>query len=210
VTAIRLQSKNRNRVNVDLDGTFAFGLAKILAVGLKVGQILGPQEIADLQAKDEIEEGYRRAAKWVSRRPRSERELRRYLAGKDVSAAAQDKVIDRLRQAGLADDQAFARAWVENRSAFRPRSAFALRDELRGKGIPRQAIDDALADLDEDEVAFLAAQKAARRYSGLDKQLFQKRVRAYLARRGFHSYQIRTVVPRVWAEIAGRESEDRE
>ncbi len=210
MTAIRLQSKNKDRANVELDGEFAFGLAKILAVGLKVGQYLGPERVEELRAQDEVEQGYRRAAKLIARRPRSERELRHYMRRRDVSEAAQEGILDRLRQAGLADDQAFARAWVENRMAFRPRGAAALRAELRSKGIPGQAIENALSELDEDEAAFRAALKAARRYRSLDWELFHKRMRGYLARRGFHTHQIRTVIPRVWREVAGRESEDRE
>lgn len=210
MTAIRLQSRNKDRVNVELDGEFAFGLAKILAVGLKVGQYLGPDQVAELQGEDEVEEGYRRAVRLIARRPRSEQELKRYLRGRDVSEAAQEGVIDRLRQAGLADDHAFARAWVENRMAFRPRGALALRAELRSKGVSREAIDSALSELDEDEAVYRAAQKAARRYQGLDWESFHKRMRGYLARRGFGTYQIRTVISRVWREVAGRESEDRE
>jgi regulatory protein len=210
VTAIRLQSRNKDRVNVELDGEFAFGLAKILAVGLKVGQHLGPERVAELQAEDEVEEGYRRAAKLIARRPRSVQELRHYLRRKDVSETGQEGVLERLRETGLADDQAFAKAWVENRTAFRPRGAAGLRAELRKKGVSRQAIESALSGLDEDEAVYRAAQKAARRYQGLAWQLFQKRMRGYLARRGFNTYQIRTVIPRVWREVAGRESEDRE
>jgi regulatory protein len=210
VTAIRLQTKNKDRVNVELDGAFGFGLAKILAVGLKVGQYLDAKSIAELQAEDEVEEGYRRAARLVARRPHSEQELRRYLQRKDISDAGQESVLERLRRVGLADDQAFAQAWVENRMAFRPRGAAALRAELRSKGISQPAIESALSELDEDEAAYQAAQKAARRYQGLDWELFHKRMRGYLARRGFHSYQIRTVVERVWREVTERESEDRE
>ncbi len=197
-------------MNVELDGEFAFGLAKILAVGLKLGQRLGPERIAELQAEDEVESSYRWATRWVARRLRSEQELRRFLRRKDISEAAQEGVIERLRLAGLADDRAFAQAWVENRIAFRPRGAAALRAELRGKGVSRQVIEQALSDLDEDEAVYRAAQKAAHRYQGLDWELFHKRMRGYLSRRGFHNHQIRTVIPRVWREVAGRESEDRE
>ena len=210
MTAIRLQAKNKDRVNVELDGAFAFGLSKILAVGLRIGQVLSAEQVADLQVQDEVEVGYRRAVKWVAGRPRSEAELKRYLGRKDVSEASVEAIIERLRQTGLADDMAFARAWVENRMAFRPRGASALRAELRGKGLSRRAIEAAVSELDEDDAVLRAAEKAARRYQNLEWELFQKRMRGYLARRGFHTYQIRTVIPRVWREVAGRESEDRE
>ena len=50
ITALEVQKKNPNRVNVHLDGEFAFGLARITAVWLKVGDTLSDEKLAALQA----------------------------------------------------------------------------------------------------------------------------------------------------------------
>ena len=46
ITALEVQKKNPNRVNVHLDGDFAFGLARITAAGLKLGETLTDERIA--------------------------------------------------------------------------------------------------------------------------------------------------------------------
>jgi regulatory protein len=209
ITTIRRQARHAGRVNIDLDGSFAFGLAEILAVGLKVGQTVSAAQVEDLLARDQVETGYQRAIKLVGRRPRTEQEIRRYLHGKGLAEPAQDAVVDQLQRAGWLDDAEFARMWVENRTAFRPRGSTALRAELRRKGVPSSAIEAALSDWDETQAVNRAARKAARRYQNTDCDDFHKRVGAYLARRGFRQDQIRAVVPRVWREIAEGESEGR-
>ena len=52
VTAIEVQQKNPQRVNIYLDDQFAFGLSRITAAWLKVGQGLSEEKIASLQAED--------------------------------------------------------------------------------------------------------------------------------------------------------------
>lgn len=210
ITAIRLQAKDSSRVNVHLDDSFAFGLAKILAVSLKRGQDLTDEAIAELQRRDEEERAYQQACRWIARRPRSEAELVKYFERKQVGSSAQAGAMHRLHQAGLVDDRAFAQAWVENRMAFRPRSAWALRVELKQKGVDSADIDAALSTFDERGAALLAARKAARRWQQADQPLFQKRVGEYLRRRGFHLPIIRAVVEQVWCEATEHESEVRE
>ena len=61
ITALKVQKKNANRVNVYLDGEFAFGLARITAAWLRKGQILSNREIDSLKSADEIEVAYQRA-----------------------------------------------------------------------------------------------------------------------------------------------------
>ena len=52
ITALEAQKKNPNRVNVHLDGEFAFGLARITAAWLKIGDVLTDERIAQLQNED--------------------------------------------------------------------------------------------------------------------------------------------------------------
>ncbi len=115
VTALTPQVKNKERVNVYLDGKFAFGLAAIIAARLKVGQTLGDEEIARLRALDEIEEAYNKTLNYLSYRPRSRAELERYLKDKKVPDDARAQVLGRLDSAQLVNDSDFAQYWVENR-----------------------------------------------------------------------------------------------
>lgn len=189
ITALRLQKRNKDRVNVYLDGRFAFGLAAIAAANLRVGQTLSDEEIARLQEKDDVERAYEHALNFLSYRPRSEAEVRRNLREKSTEDEVTEAVIERLTRAGLLDDHEFARYWIENRREFSPRGVRALRYELRQKGVPDSVIAEALAGLDDEASARQAAESAARRLAHLEPADFCRRLEAYLMRRGF-SYAV--------------------
>jgi len=202
ITAIEPQQKNPQRVNIYLDGEFAFGLAAILAAWLKVGQELGEEKIASLKAQDEREVTYQKALHFLSYRPRSSEEVRLNLLRRGISEALTGETVERLRSAGLIDDESFARAWVENRNTFRPRGRSALRMELRRKGLSEEAIRPVLdAQVDEAALAAQAARKYARRLSGLEWLEFRQKLGGFLARRGFSYETLAPVVSEVWKEI---------
>jgi regulatory protein len=201
ITALELQEHNRERVNVFLDGAFAFGLTLIEAARLRKGQYLTDSEIAALRARDGVEQAYDRAVKFLGQRPRSTGEIRHYLGDKQIDLAAIDEVIARLESQGYVDDLAFARYWVANRQQFRPRGARALRFELREKGLSPSAIDEALDGFDADDAAYQAALDQARRFRGLDCRAFREKLGSFLTRRGFDYDTAREVINRLIREF---------
>ena len=80
----------------------------------------------------------------------------RELFSAKVSSLCQRAVIERLERAGLLDDRAFARFWVENRQTFRPRGTRALQRGDGAKGTRQSEISsEALEDsADEEEPAY--------------------------------------------------------
>ncbi len=212
ITALVAQKKNKERVNVYLDGQFAFGLSAIEAVRLRRGQVLSDEEIAALRWRDEVETARQQALRFLEYRPRSTDEVRRYLNGKGYAPETVEAVLTRLTEAGLLDDRAFARFWLENRAAFRPRGARALRQELRQKGVPADLIAEMLAqEHDEEQAAYQAALPKARRWRTLDRTDFHKKVENFLVRRGFAYDVARAAARRAWQEIqASNPSEEDE
>lgn len=199
ITALKAQ-KNPDRVSVFLDDEFAFGLYRIVAARLRVGQELSEEKVHQLEEKEGIEKAYQRALNYLSYRVRSESEVRQNLRKHDTPDIVIAEVLERLRRNHLVDDTHFAESWVENRSTFRPRGRRALRYELRRKGVQRQIIDEVLQDLDEEELAYRAANKKFRRYRKLEWPEFRKKMLAYLSRRGFNYYVSAQAVQQVWDE----------
>lgn len=185
ITALRVQKRNRQRVSVYLDGRFAFGLAAIEAARLHLGQVLSDEEIARLQKRDRAERAAERALDLLSYRPRSRAEVRQRLAEKGYEPEAVQETLDRLGRTGLLDDRTFARYWVENRLQFNPRGAMVLVQELRRKGVDEAAIQEALAEYDEEAAAARALETVVRRLKGADVRTFRRRLTDYLTRRGF-------------------------
>lgn len=200
VTALKVQKKHPDRVNVYLDSEYSFGLSRITAAWLRVGQELSPSKIAKLQAEDEREVAYIKALRYLDYRPRSHAEVRRNLEKHQIPSDVINDVFKRLERSGLVNDERFAQDWVENRSEFRPRSRRALAYELHQRGLNNSAIEKALEGLNEETLAYHAAVKQSRHYEGLDVRDFHNKLGSYLARRGFSYDVIKQVVARVWDE----------
>jgi regulatory protein len=201
ITALDQQKRDPNRVNVHLDGEYAFSLARIVAAWLQVGQDLSADKVAALQAEDAKERAYQQALLFLSYRARSTAEIRQNLRKHEIPPEVIEQTVERLKAERLADDDQFAKAWVENRSTFRPRSRRALAVELRQKGIPDEAVQSALSDVNEETLAYDAASKRARRLESLEWNDFRTKLSEFLARRGFSYSVVGPVVSRIWNEI---------
>ncbi len=200
ITAIEVQKRSPNRVNIHLDGEFAFGLARIVAAWLRVGQELSEEKIQQLQLEESRERAYQQAMLLLSYRARSESEIRKNLRKHEIPEPVIEQTLERLRQDGLANDHQFARSWVENRSAFRPRSRRLMAMELRQKGLSNETVASATADVDDEALAYQAAEKRVSRLRDLEWNEFRKKMSDYLARRGFSYSVIAPVVTRIWNE----------
>jgi regulatory protein len=201
ITAIEVQKKHPNRVNIYLDDQFAFGLSRINAAWLKIGQQLSEEKIASLQEADGREAALQKALRFLGHRPRSVEEVRKNLEKHEVPAGIIEETIARLEREKLIGDANFAKEWVENRSTFRPRGKRALVYELRQKGLPESVIHETLDEgMDEEALALKAARRHARKLKGLDWNKFREKLGGHLGRRGFGWNIITPVTRRIWEE----------
>ena len=197
VTALEVQKRDKERVNVFIDGEFAFGLNVIDAARLRKGQVLAETEIAALRDADAVVQAVNTAAHFLSYRPRSTAEIRRNLKEKDTPEAVIDAAIEKMAVMGYLDDAAFARYWVDNRSQFKPLSHRALRQELRQKGLADAVIDEALGDQSEPDLAYKAATTQVRKLRNRTVKEFKTKINAFLQRRGFSYSTTQDVVGRL-------------
>lgn len=137
------------------------------------------------------------AIRHLSRRPRSEAEVRARLR-REYPAEIVDKVIQDLREQALIDDRAFARLWADGRLRNKPRSAWLVKRELLGKGVPAEIAAAAVSEFDDADSAYRAAAAYARRLANADYQAFHRRLGGYLARRGFSESTARRTAAQLW------------
>lgn len=170
-----------------MDGEFAFGLALIHALWLKIGQTLTDAQIEELKAADTLEKARVRAVDFIGYRPRSVAEVRRRLtrAGVDEENIAQ--IVANLRDAGLLDDASFSKEWVESRLRSAPKSRRMMAWELRQKGVAQGVIDETLqaADVDDAQTAQDMARRRLPRLASADALTKKRKLSEYLARNGF-------------------------
>jgi regulatory protein len=205
VTALKVQQRSKERVNVFLDGAYAFSLEAVAAAGLRVGQALSEAEVRALQETDSVAQAVNKAASFLAYRPRSTAEVRRNLARKDYPEAVIDAAVARLTALGYLDDEAFAAYWIDNRTQFKPLGERALRYELRQHGVPAAIIEDAVQRVDAAASAYSAAASQRRKLRGSDRPTFRAKASAFLQRRGFNHDTISEVLGRLITEI---EAED--
>jgi regulatory protein len=201
ITSLEIQKKNKERVNVFIDGEFAFGLNLMDAAHLKKGQVLSEQDIARLKQDDDIVKAVDSALRFLEYRPRSTAEVRQNLNKKQLPPQIIEDAMARLQNLGYLDDEQFARFWVENRDTFKPRGPLALRMELRQKGVADPIIDRVVSTIDTQDAAYRAAQKKLRRYRGETVFDFKRKLGGFLGRRGFDFDVINDVLHRIIQEL---------
>lgn len=139
------------------------------------------------------------ATRFLHYRPRSEFEVRQRLQrGFDSNVIAE--VLAELEKKGMVNDLAFARAWVDDRSAFSPRSQRLIRVELKQRGIASDVIEQVIGATDDFDSACRAAETRSRTWSRADYEGFRRRLGEYLKRRGFNYGIIERAVDMAWRE----------
>ncbi len=203
--------KDPNRVNVFLDGHFAFSLdvTQVVDFEVKVHQKITPEKYAELKQASEFGKLYQRTLEWAISRPHSVREAQNYLKrrqikrrmlnrqrereGKTILPEIDEKlselVIKRLVEKKYLDDQKFAEYFVENRNVRRGTSQKKLKMELAQKGVKQEIAVAALEKVprDEDEEILKVIKKKRRKYD--DFHLV-----GYLVRQGFNFQKAKEAV----------------
>ncbi len=200
ITDIQPQ-KNKNRVNIFLDGEFACGLQKDSAIDfrLKIGQECSRDKLSEIIADSEYKRALEKALKYLAPKMRTQNEIEQNLYNKGFCEATAAKVIARLKELDFVDDAKYAKMFSEQ-SADKM-GILMMRSKLLQHGVDKQDIDAAL----EDKAGQAdGAKKLAAKYmrsKEFTKENKQKLMR-YLAGRGFLYDDIRTAADRIFGEGA--------
>ena len=205
ITSISVQQRDKNRVNVSIDGKYRFSLdlSQVTELGIRIGNEYTEAELADLENESQFGKLYMRALEYSLMRPHSQYELSQYLyrktrdtrtkegaIRKGVSKVLTERVYARIIEKGYVNDESFARYWVENRQLRKGISKRKLQAELTSKGVDRSIVDSLLAETertDEEELQKIIEKKAGR-YDDEQKLI------AYLARQGFSYEDIKQAI----------------
>lgn len=170
----------------------------------------------------DFEKFYNKALRFLSYRPRSEKEVRdrliwfakrnkkiataetqnktetqKFGASENfsVSVIAREisiinKVIQKLKEQKLINDEEFAKWWIEQRTQFKPRSLKLIKIELKQKGVADEIIEYQISNskyqiMNDLERAKRLIEKRIERFRNLSKQEIYQKLGSYLARRGF-------------------------
>lgn len=138
---------------------------------------------------------YNLALRYLSYRPRSEKEVLDYFKKKQEKAPnLNDNVVSqimvKLREYKFINDSEFAKFWLEQRTKFKKKPIRVIEYELSQKGISRDIVEEILAEFDVKGLDLENAKKLALKkldfYRNLDPKKRREKVTGFLLRRGFN------------------------
>jgi regulatory protein len=203
ITALEHDPRRPGTVRLEIDGA-RFGAVPrelVSTEGLAVGRLADGELMERLSVAAEIEAAYRTALRCLELRSYARSDLGRRLQRKGHSRSAVETALQRAAALGLLDDEAYARNYVQTRSA-RGRGPSRLTRDLLVMGVQRSLIDRALAaqwpeGSDRSSMPLALATKRAAQLGTLPRQTRRRRVLAYLARRGFSGREVTEIVEKV-------------
>lgn len=183
ITKVSPAAKTPGRYNIYVDGKYSFSLDEfqLVQTGLHNGLEIDESKLNELKSESDYGKNYIRAVDLISRRLRSEKEIRDYAKHKQWTVTNTERVIERLKNHGYLNDKVFAEAFVRSRQSTEKYSKRRIERDLRQKGIAPNIIQQALPSKTSDKNAITKLiQKRAHRYDDVNK------LKAYLFRAGFN------------------------
>jgi regulatory protein len=139
---------------------------------------------------NEFEKFYNKALKFLSYRPRSEKEVVDRLKSKKAPEEIIKKIVVKLKDYKFINDLEFANWWVEQRTKTKPRALRVIQFELKQKGISDEIIKSQFiidnSQATNKQMAQVLAQKKISKYKNLPKREIYEKLGRYLASKGFN------------------------
>jgi len=146
---------------------------------------------------------YNLSLRYLSYRPRSDKEVLDYLREKqkktpNLTDEIVYKIRGKLQEYKFINDSEFTKFWVEQRTKFKNKPIRVIKYELKQKGIDHELIDEVLANTDSKDLDVKSARKLASKkmdfYRNLDPKKRREKVINHLLRKGFNFDVVKNVV----------------
>ncbi len=193
VTAITPQKRDLNRYNIFLDGEYAFALPMqdILYFKLKEGQEAAEETIAFIRKNLIYIKAQETALHFLGYKMRTTQELRQKLTDKGFAEDVTAEVLAFLEKYGYADDREYCRRYIKEALRLKPKSGYALKLELRQKGISQGIVNEVLAETEIDEAGDALRWLEKKSRGQWEDEKKKKQLFAFLQRKGYSYDTIR-------------------
>lgn len=161
------------------------------------------------QVKEEasFDIGYQKALNYLSYQLRSEQEITDYLKKQEISFPQIVKIMDKLKELSLLNDQVFAESYVRTAIRTTDKGPQGVKEFLMKKGVDGGTIDDALSLFDHTHQLVLGkrlTEKMLRKYQQKSQKERVNKIRQQLFIKGFHA----DVISQLIDELDFDEEED--
>lgn len=181
ITFITSQKKKGDRLNIFLDGEFAFGVEYETAIkfGLKKGVVLSDEKIELIHKEEGLVAAFNRGLGYAVKKAVSEKQMNDYLHRRGYAVEACKVAVSKLKEYGYIDDEKFVKAYIATYGNSLGRRRIEL--GLKQAGVDRELIDAALGEKSDEASCDNCIAKYLRTHKEPDK----KKLISYLTYRGF-------------------------
>ena len=186
ITSITPQIKDKRRCNIYIDGRFCCGLTLEATVKnrLKVGAVVSPNRLAEIQLESEKNTAMDKALHFISATRKTQEQVRKYLQEKGYLSAVVDYVLEKLNGYDFLNDAEYAKDYVGQ--AAHKKGVRLIKMQLKAKGLAQDDIDGALTAIQpnaQEDAAKSILQKYMRNKTA-DRETLAKAFK-YLLSKGF-------------------------
>lgn len=149
-------------------------------------------ELTELLSSVSFRRAYNKALDFLSRRPYSEKEIKRKLKEKDFDESAIEYAVNRLKELSLLDDERYAETLAEHLYTNKKYGAKRILQELNLRGVDRETAQNAVLALDKDEINSIVLLLEHKFKGKFNDEKGKQRTVAALLRYGYSYSDIKT------------------
>lgn len=203
ISRITTQKQNKQRYNIYVDEgqgeRFGFGIDEDLLIKyqLKKGMELDHSTYEKICNAEAFHQSYLLAIRYLSYRMRSKQEVETYLKKKIVETEHIPRIIEKLENDNILDDEAFSTRFVRHRMHMSQKGPLLVKQELIAKGvtdkIAARAVEQYTYSIQYEKAEKVAQKKLdQKRKNALKKRL--QSIKVALVQKGFTEDVIQDVV----------------
>ncbi|MEF2244489.1 RecX family transcriptional regulator [Paenibacillus sp. IITD108] len=199
ITSVKLEKQGKKRYLL-----YAGGEEPILSVHediwikyrLMKGLELTKEQVEEIQEADHKYAAYSLAIAYLGAKPRTKKQMYSYLLRKEFEEHHIQYAIDRLEEERIVDDELYAKQFVQSRVNSALKGRHFIMNELRQRGVSKEASMEAIAELDYESELQAASTLADKKWRSLKGEYADRRrkLQLFIMRRGFPSDIVREVM----------------
>lgn len=189
VTSIRKLKGTFYQVTIDHQEKIKVSEDLLVRFRLLKGSELTEEQMADVKEQASYDFGLQEALNYISYQLRTEKEVRTYLQNKEIPLEDRHKIVARLKELGVLNDQTYAVSYVRTQIRLSDKGPANLTQQLRKKGVQDDLIAEAMALYTPElqaEIAANTAVKGLKKIRGKSHHETLQKLRLNLIKKGFN------------------------
>lgn len=202
ITKIEIQKRNKERVNVFLDGEYAFAISAELVYkeGLKVNSEIDSEKIGIIAKQENFIKCKESALRIIERAYKTEKEVRDKLKLKEYDDNSIEKSIKFLKEYNFINDNNYTKAFINDK--LKTMGSQKIKYSLIQKGVSKEIIENELSNLNKENEKDTALNIAKKKLISIrkkenDNYKISGKLYRYLISKGYESDVIGDVVKEV-------------